>query len=350
VRQRRSARTVRLGFLGLGWIGRKRLDAIARTLEVDVAALLDCDERKLRDAALAYPDAQTARDIDELLACDLDGVVIATPNAAHADQAIACLSRGLPVFCQKPLGVSAREADAVITAAQRAGRLLSVDFCYRHVQGVHALRRRIGAGELGDILALELSFHNAYGPDKAWAYDRRLAGGGALLDLGIHLLDLALWLQPQASFEVVSSRLFADGGSRRIRENAVEHMALAELRQDNGAVVRIACSWHAHAGRDAVIGLELFGSRGGAAWRNVEGSFYDFTLDVFKGRCAERVASPPDDWGSRALERFVLRLRDDHSFDPEALLISRGAHLIEQIYQRSVAEFRASSIACSETQ
>jgi predicted dehydrogenase len=327
-----DVRTLRLGFVGLGWIGRKRLDALADQNGVEIAALADSDRAKLDSAVARYPAAHAASELEALFECDLDGVVIATPNAAHAAQAIACLSRGLPVFCQKPLGVTGREAEDVIAAAAGADRLLGLDFCYRHVRGMRELRRRIGAGELGDILSVDLKFHNAYGPDKPWAYDRVQSGGGALLDLGIHLLDLALWLQAAPDMRRVSSQLFARGRALAAGAADIEDMACAELRQENGAVIRLACSWNAHAGCDAVIALELLGSRGGAAWRNVNGSFYDFTLDVFRGRTSERVAGPPDDWGVRGLSEWIERLRLDERFDEEARLYARSARLIDEIY------------------
>jgi predicted dehydrogenase len=324
-------RPVRLGFLGLGWIGRKRLDAIAAQERIEIAALADSDGARLGSAAALHPRAHAGADLEALLACDLDGVVIATPNAAHADQAIACLSRGLPVFCQKPLAMNGCATRDVIAAAQAADCLLAVDFCYRHVHGMSELRRRIAAGELGEILSVDLTFHNAYGPDKAWAWDRAQSGGGALLDLGVHLIDLALWLQASPAMTLVSSRLFAQG--RPLASSTpIEDMAYAELRQENGGIVRLACSWNAHAGRDAVIGLEVLGSRGGAAWRNVNGSFYDFTVDLFHGRESERLGRPPDDWGARALNAWIERLRVDGRFDQEAALYVRSARLIDEIY------------------
>lgn len=335
--QRAESNAVRLGFLGLGWIGRKRLDAAAEKPHVAIAALADSDPARLDAALERYPHARPASDLRALCECDLDGVVIATPNAVHAPQAIACLTRGMAVFCQKPLGVNARECAAVIQAARAADRLLEVDYCYRRVAGMGELRRRIAAGELGEILAMDCAFHNAYGPDKPWAYDVRLSGGGALLDLGVHLVDLALWLTGDASFEVVSSALYASGAPLDTRDD-VEDMAIAELRSERGASVRLACSWNAHAGRDAVIGLDVFGSRGGAAWRNVDGSFYDFTLDVFHGRAAERIASPPDEWGARALDAWIGRLRANPAFDEEALLVGRGAELIDDVYRCALAD------------
>jgi predicted dehydrogenase len=326
-----QGRALKLGFLGLGWIGRKRLDAVAAEANVRVTAVSDTDPEKLQSAQSGYPDARGVVSLDELLECELDGVVIATPNGAHAYQAIACLQRGLPVFCQKPLATNAADTDRIIAAARKANKLLAVDYSYRHVQGMRALRERIRAGELGEIGAIDLIFHNAYGPNKQWCFDRSQAGGGCLLDLGVHLIDLALWLQDAPSMRVVSSRLFSQGQVAGRQD--VEDLAFVELVQSNGAVVRIACSWHAQIGCDAEISAHIHGSRGGARWRNVNGSFVDFELDLLRGNRREHLGSSRDDWGPGALSAWIQRLRTDSAFDAEASGFAAGAKLIEQAYQ-----------------
>jgi predicted dehydrogenase len=327
-----TLRPTRLGFVGLGWIGRNRLDAIAARPDVEVAALHDVDPARLDGTARAYEGAVRADAWHTLLAADLDGIVIATPNGCHAEQAIAALERKLPVFCQKPLALDGAQARAVVAAAERADRLLGVDYSYRHVQGMDELRRSLRDGRFGDLLAIDLTFHNAYGPDKAWCHDRTLAGGGCLLDLGVHLVDLALWLQDELDLAVVDSARFAQGRRLPIGDAAIEDLAFATFRAGNGAIVRLACSWHAQSGCDAIIGARLFGTCGGAVWRNVGGSFFDFELDFVHGPKAERVAGPPDDWGSRALGAWVDRLRIDPSFDAEARCFVAGADLIDRLY------------------
>ncbi|HEX7114133.1 MAG TPA: Gfo/Idh/MocA family oxidoreductase [Steroidobacter sp.] len=327
-----SARAVRLGFLGLGWIGRKRLDALQGCEEVEIVALHDIDPSRSRAAAEAHPTAQVAQDLDALLARDLDGVVIATPNALHARDAVACLERGIGVFCQKPLATRLEDTRRVIDAARRTNRLLGIDYCYRHVQGMPELKARLGAGELGEIVSIDLTFHNAHAPDKSWCLDRRLSGGGCLLDLGVHLIDLVLWLQDAPDMELVSSQLYAQGPAARTA-GAVEDSAYVELRQANGAIVRVACSWNAHIGCDAVISMRMLGTQGGAHWRNVRGSFYDFELEVTRGNTSERLGTYPDDWGGRALKEWARQLRHDRSFDPQTLMIARGAALIEEMYR-----------------
>src|SRR5215218_9099775 len=101
-----------------------------------------------------------------------DGIVIATPSALHAAQSIQALKAGAAVFCQKPLGRNAAEVEAVLAAATSADRLLGVDLSYRFTEGMRKIREQVRSGALGDIYAVNLIFHNAYGPDKAWFYDR----------------------------------------------------------------------------------------------------------------------------------------------------------------------------------
>jgi predicted dehydrogenase len=328
----RRAAPVRLGFLGLGWIGRKRLDAVAESALIEVVGLADAASDRATAAAERYPGAVVARDLEALLSCGVDGVVIATPNACHAEQALACLERGVPVFCQKPLATDAAATARVIAAARAADRLLAVDFCYRHVQGMRELRQRLAAGELGELLSIDLQFHNAYGPDKAWCRDRRLAGGGCMLDLGVHLLDLTLWLSNAERMQLASAQLFERGRRVQAGDRAIEDLAIVELRRSDDAIVRLACSWHAHIGRGAVIAMRLLGTKGGAYWRNIDGSFYDFALDVTHGDCSQRLGAPPDDWDGRALLSWAARLQGDSSFDASVELIERGATLIDALY------------------
>jgi predicted dehydrogenase len=267
------------------------------------------------------------------LSRELDGVVIATPNGCHAEQALACLERGVPVFCQKPLAIDGTQTARVIAAAQAADCLLGVDFCYRHVQGMGELRRRVAAGDLGRILSIDLEFHNAFGPDKAWCRDRRLAGGGCVLDLGVHLLDLALWLNCAPQMRLAGAHLYERGRLLSNRDHAIEDLAWIELYEPAGATVRIACSWHSHIGQGASISMRLLGTAGGAYWRNVDGSFYDFRLDLTRADSTECIGAPPDDWGCRALRSWASRLQRDRSFDPDILLAARGSALIDQVYR-----------------
>jgi len=308
----------RLGFAGLGWIGRNRLEAIAATGAAEIAAVADprgCDL-----------DVPCLDSFEELLTYELDGLVIATPSALHAEQAIAALERGLAVFCQKPLGRDAGETRAVVEAARVANRLLGVDLSYRCTDAARRLREEVRSGSLGRIYSVELVFHNAYGPDKPWFYDRKLSGGGCLIDLGVHLADLALWALDYPPTRVASARLLSPRGLD------VEEVAFAEL-EIGGASVRLACSWGLPAGVDCLIEASFYGAEGGVSLRNVDGSFYDIRADRLRGTQRETLASSTEEWGGRAAQDWSQRLARGERFDPEAERLVTVAQLLDAIYR-----------------
>ncbi|HEX2546776.1 MAG TPA: Gfo/Idh/MocA family oxidoreductase, partial [Ramlibacter sp.] len=262
----------RLGFLGLGWIGQHRMQALLDDQACRVVAIADPSPEMRERAGALVPDAARVETLEELLAHDLDGLVIATPSALHAQQSLAALDRGLAVFCQKPLARTAAENQAVVDAARKADRLLGCDLSYRHTDAMRRVRNAVVEGEIGKVHAVDLVFHNAYGPDKSWARDPALAGGGCAIDLGIHLVDLALWTLGFPEVQRVSSHLYAQGQLLAPNSNAVEDYAVAELELAGGTVVRMVCSWNCSTGRDAIIEAHFHGSKGGAAMTNVNGS------------------------------------------------------------------------------
>jgi predicted dehydrogenase len=330
----RRARKPRVGFLGVGWIGRHRMAAMAQSSLIEAAAIADGSDEALQQAHVLVPDADRLASLDALLEQDLDGIVIATPSALHAAQAEAALARGLAVFCQKPLARTAAESAGVVAAARRANRLLGVDLSYRHTEAMRRIRRLAAAGDIGEVYAIDLVFHNAYGPDKAWFRDPQLAGGGCVIDLGIHLVDLALWTLDFPRVVGVSSRLFAQGRPVRGDAGVVEDFAVAQIDLDGGAVVRLACSWNLAAGCDAVIEATFHGTRGGASMRNVSGSFYDFVADHYEGTRATRLVEPPDAWGGRAAVRWAAELAAGNGFDAGIERVVDVAQVLDAIYGR----------------
>jgi len=330
----RSVARPRVGFLGVGWIGRHRMAGIAAADAVDIAAVCDPSPEMAAEARKVAAGAQTVGSLDDLLAAGIDALVIATPSALHAEQSIRALERGLAVFCQKPLGRTRGEVEAVIAAARAADRLLAVDFSYRFTEGMRRIREVVRSGELGSIYAVDLVFHNAYGPDKPWFYDRALAGGGCVMDLGVHLVDLALWLLDVPHVTNVASTLYADGKRLSPKPERVEDYALATLELDGGAVAQLACSWRLPAGCDAVISIAVYGTQGGAALRNVNGSFYDFVAERYRGTARETLATPPDEWGVRAGADWARRLAAGERFDPAIEGVAAVASVIDRIYGR----------------
>ena len=324
----------RVGFLGVGWIGRHRMAAMLETGAVAAAAIADPSPESAAEAARLAPDAALVPDLEAMLALDLDGVVIATPSALHADQSIQALQRGAAVFCQKPLGRTADEVRAVVAAARTADHLLCVDLSYRFTAGMEAIRELVRSGELGRVYSADLVFHNAYGPDKPWFHDPALSGGGCVMDLGVHLVDLALWTLNFPTVRAVSARLFAGGEPLSPPVDRVEDYALAELELESGAVVRLACSWNLHAGREAEISADFHGTAGGAAFYNLKGSFYDFGADRHRSTRRDILVSPPDAWGGRAAADWGRRLAAGERFDPAAERLVDSAQVLDRIYGR----------------
>jgi predicted dehydrogenase len=316
----------RLGFLGVGWIGRNRMESLVASGAGSVHAIADTEPTRAAEAALLASDARCGASLGALLEHDLDGVVIATPTALHAAQCIQALERGVAVFCQKPLGRTAAETRAVVDAARAAGRLLGIDMSYRYTAALQAVREVVRSGTIGNVFAADLVFHNAYGPDIGWARDPALAGGGCVIDLGVHLVDMALWILDFPAVSGVTSQLFARGERLWTQRTDLlpalpdatvcEDHAFASLELATGATVRIACSWECSTGQDAVIEARFSGSGGTAALRNLNGSFHDFAAELHHGTAVQTLVTPPDEWGGRALINWSRRLGAGAGYDP----------------------------------
>ncbi|HVF94935.1 MAG TPA: Gfo/Idh/MocA family oxidoreductase [Sphingomonas sp.] len=320
----------RVGFLGTGWIGRHRMAAMLDDGAIEAVAIADPSSEMVAEAQSLAPETVVVASLAEMLALQPDGVVIATPSALHAAQSIEALSAGAAVFCQKPLGRDASEVGAVVAAARAADRLLAVDLSYRFTSGMTKIREIVAAGDLGPVHTVDLVFHNAYGPDKPWFYDRAQSGGGCVMDLGVHLVDLALWVLGFPEVSSVTSHLTAGGAP--VAPDQVEDFAVATITLAGGTVVRLACSWRAHAGRDADISATFYGRDGGAGMRNVDGSFYDFVAERYRGTATERLATPPEQWGGRAGVDWARRLARGERFDPAAAGLVAVATLLDRIY------------------
>ena len=305
------------------------MEAIARSGHAEVAAIADAAPDVARQALESVPGARLVPGFSALLDEDLDGIVIATPSALHAEQSIAALRRGLAVFCQKPLGRTEQEVRAVIAAAREANRLLAVDLSYRYTRAMEAIRARFY--ELGEVYAVHLAFHNAYGPDKPWFYDVQLAGGGCVMDLGIHLVDLATWVLGAPAVTRVAS-LLSRGGRRLRGRESVEDYGAAQIELSTGCSVQLACSWRLAAGRDCLIEASFYGTSGGASFTNVNGSFYDFRAEFFRGTSRAVLVEPPDAWGGRAAVHWAARLAARQSFDPQVDELAAVARILDGIY------------------
>jgi predicted dehydrogenase len=327
---------IKLGFVGAGWIGRNRMEAMLATGRAEPIAIFDPDPERSAEAAKLAPGAWIVGSFEEVLALKPHGVVIATPSALHPEQSIYALDSGAAVFCQKPLGRNAAEVAAVLDTARLGDRLLGVDLAYRHTAAMQAIRDQVRAGALGKIFAADLVFHNADGPRSDWFWNPQLSGGGCLIDLGIHLVDLALWLLDFPAMEQARGRQFRQG--RVPTANEVEDYAAGSFDLVDGTNVRIACSWNLSCGTGAIIRATFHGTDGSAEMRNEKPSLSNFTAELFKGRERLRLASPPDDWPGRAAADWVEKLARGEGFAASTEGLLESARVLDRVYGRDIAD------------
>jgi predicted dehydrogenase len=327
----------RLGFLGVGWIGKSRLDVIRDRDVGEITAVADPDPEAASRVLEAAPGAAVCRDLEQMLSLDPDGVFIATPSAFHAEQAMAVLRHGIPVFCQKPLAVNARETRRILDYARQADLLLGVDLSYRHLSCMEEIRKRVHGGDIGRVYAVELVFHNAYGPDKAWYYDPESAGGGCVMDLGIHLVDLMMWVLGFPEVRSVHSRLLSEGSVIPSPRARVEDYAAAQIDFDTGTTATLACSWNLPSGCDAVIRIAFYGRNGALALSNRDGSFFEFQAERFQGTSREIICEDDlESWWGRSAVEWVTRLKSDRTYNPELGRMARVADVLDALYANSV--------------
>ncbi len=324
----------KLAFTGVGWIGRSRLQAAAESNLAEIVLLADPSEDCIQEASKIAPESKTTASFEETISdIDIDGIVIATPSALHKQQAVAAFQSGKAVFCQKPLGRNLEEVIAVVDAAKENDKLLGADFSYRYTTAFQKIYAVIQSGELGKIFAVDLKFHNAYGPDKPWFYDISLSGGGCVLDLGIHLIDMMLYALDFPEVIKVNSSLFAKGVSLK-GESEVEDYATVLMELANDITAQLACSWNLPAGSEAVIEVSFFGTNGGVALKNVAGSFYDFVGLRYRGTKTETLTTPPDNWGGKALLDWIEKLSVNSNYSDRAAQYLKSAEVLDKIYGR----------------
>lgn len=246
-----------LGFAGLGWLGESLLKDLPAFPRLRLAAVQDVRA----DLVERYASPWRGTDYSEMLAAPgVDAVVICTPNALHVRQAQLALQAGKHVLAQKPLALACADAQALVDLAAQAERLLFVDYTYRFLDTMAALQ----AARPDRPTRVRAMFHNIYGPgqEKAWFFDPKLSGGGALVDLGVHLLDLALWLLQPSAVSLVDVDLH---GGPPVETSARLHLLLDDVPFE------LEVSWNAALPRTE-IAVELDDVR----WENVDGSFFHF--------------------------------------------------------------------------
>ncbi len=265
---------VRIGLVGTGRIAQMRhLPAYQRTDDVLIVAAADPSREALERAAADFAIPTVYADYREMLERErLDAVAVCTPNKYHAPVAIAALQHGLHVLCEKPLARNAVEAGAMVRAAREAGRILATAYRYRQQPEARAAKRVVDAGELGDVYMMRVrAVRRRMIPSWGTFTNKDIQGGGALVDFGVHVLDLALWLagNPRAVevSGVTSQRLGTRSGVNvwgpwDAAGFEVEDHAAAFVRFEGGQALQLEVSWALNVAASEET-ISLSGTEGG---------------------------------------------------------------------------------------
>jgi predicted dehydrogenase len=260
---RTTSERLRVGIVGGGAITQvAHLPVLKKLKSIEVQAICDTDLPKARALADRFAVKDAFDDIEELLRFeDLDAVVICTPNHLHESHILAALSANLHVLVEKPLTMSAESAARIVRAAGKQGRVVMVGMNHRYRPDVQIVRSFVQSGELGAIESVRGSWH-VFRPGRAqlgWRQRRDQSGGGAMLDLGLSILDLGLWLGGNPTPSRVSACL--DGAAR---ERAVEQSGSGFVICESGMSLFVDVTWH-HLGGGERFGVGIRGTKGTAA-------------------------------------------------------------------------------------
>ena len=325
-----STKTWRVAFIGAGAIvQRGHIPAFQRIANTEAVAVCDVNEERAQAVAVEAGIPHAYQDYEQMLAeVQPDIVVVATPNVFHKPMSIAALQAGAHVLCEKPLALTYVDAKEMFDVAAQQGRTLTVGTHYRWSAPMRASKAHVDAGFFGDIYAARTVWQRRAGIPGygSWFTNKDLAGGGSLLDIGIHALDRALFLMDYPQPVTVSGGLFGKFGPRAMglggwgsdilppTANArfdVDDLGWAFVRFANGVVLQFQVAWATHLPEQFYT--EVYGTNGGASVGNRDSVELYTTLNGQQAKIAVDV--PPDTLGSypRLIESFVRYLDGDPS-------------------------------------
>ncbi|MBO5274821.1 MAG: Gfo/Idh/MocA family oxidoreductase [Clostridia bacterium] len=289
---------IKVGIIGCGGISHSHMAGYkALPDRVDVAAVCDIDEAKVKAYAERYNVPHWYTDAREMLANEtLDAVSVCTWNSAHCPMTVLALEAGVNVLCEKPMAMNQEEAQLMLDTAKRCGKLLQIGFVRRFGNDAEIVKKFIDAGDMGDLYYAKATYLRRNGCPGGWFGDKAYSGGGPLIDLGVHVMDLVRYLggcpNPISAYGVTFNNLGNDRASGEKGyvstsvgkyEHNVEDMASAMIRFDNGLVLSVEASFNLNIKSDTGT-IELFGTKSGAKldpgiqfFTDMNGMFVDVT-------------------------------------------------------------------------
>jgi len=280
-----AKRKLRVAVVGLG-MGRAHAQAYHKCGDCELAALADLDKERLQDVGDELGVKTRYADAEEMFEkCDLDAVSIAVPNKLHCPLTLAALEQGLHVLCEKPMAMNVAQAEQMKSAADAAGKLLTINLSQRSDQSCQALKRQVEAGAIGSVYFGRTVWHRRRGiPGREWFGNKELAGGGPLIDLGVHRIDLALWLMGSPEPASVSGSLYDVIGKEQAKQRgesfSTEDMACGMVKFKNGATLLVEASWALNIDKTEYMITELYGDKGRVVQKNKNGT-YEMTAELY---------------------------------------------------------------------
>ena len=275
---RKKAR-LRYGFIGAGGISAVHMRHLAERNDVELVAVADVDEAALAKRQSRYEIANTFTDYRQMLReCRLDAVSVCTPNALHVPHTVDALKAGVAVLCEKPMAADVRGAKRMLAAHEASGVPLVIGFQYRFDARTTYLRTAAEAGQFGNILYARARALRRRGiPNWGKFGQKSLQGGGPLIDIGVHVLEMTHYTMGSPEPVSASADMFTYLGnkpSNRVQSQwpgwdyktyDVEDLAVGRIRFADDSVLSIEASFAAHIPADE-WNFQLLGETGGACW------------------------------------------------------------------------------------
>ena len=249
---------IRVALVGSGYIQDFHARAVHEHPSAELVAVANWREQSATALAERFAIPRVTTDWNEIVeATDVDAAVVATPNALHAPQSVALLRAGKHVIVEKPMATSVAECDEMIDASRASGALLMVAHCWRFRDEVLAMRERIASGELGEVVKTRgYGAHATWGPE-GWFVDPVLAGGGALVDMGVHAIDTARFLLGDPTPNRVCAAIGTRYGTYQVDDDGV---LLITWSNGTNSVVESGW-WQPHVG-GLEADTEVYGTKG----------------------------------------------------------------------------------------
>jgi predicted dehydrogenase len=320
---------IRIGVVGVGAIAQiAHIPVLSKIRGAQLVALCDNDRPKARSLADRFGVPDVFTDIEDLLEFDeLDAVVISTPNHLHEPHALSALQAGVHVLCERPLAMTSRGIERILAAAQRADKKVVAALNHRFRSDVQALDRFLRGGELGRLTGVRAGHYQVKKSLEGWRHRRAEAGGGAFLEYGLPLLDLALWLADFPEPVRVSAQM-----ERARAASAVEDSMFVYLECVQGMSLAFDVTW-SYVGDEDRWWFEVLASRGNArlAPLRVVKEINAKPMDVSPGGAAARESAFTQSYRAE-LTHFIAILREEQDYEAPSDQV-RVHRIAEAIYK-----------------